>query len=68
MTPEQREALIEALVVDWRDAFYGGLDNILDDILVHGRIGYADFTDEELVDAARVQGLFDQLEQLGIRQ
>jgi hypothetical protein len=55
LTSEQREALTDALVEDWKESIVGDfrhLDGVLDDILVHGRIGYADFTDAELLKAA----------------
>lgn len=68
LLPEQREALIDALIDNRLDFII--TDRLgcvyLDDILVNGRRGFADYSDEELVESANLFGLEWRLEELGI--
>ena len=66
LTTEQREALTDAVIEGWRDRFLPNIDQIIDDILFHGRVGFSDYSDVELVDLAEEGGLHDRLVELGI--
>lgn len=69
LLPEQREALIDALVENWKDRLADGcinLDAVVDDWLINGRVGYAHHNDAELVGLAEDEGLEERLDELGI--
>lgn len=69
LLPEQREALIDALVENWKDRLADGcisLDEVIDEWLINGRVGYTKHSDWELVNLAEDAGLDDRLAELGI--
>ena len=65
LLPEQREALIDALIENWP----GHSDpNAIDTILLFGRVGFADYSDDELVTTAMEWDLTERLAELGIKE
>lgn len=63
LPPEQREALIDALIENWP----GHNDpDALEIVLLHGRRGFVEYTDDELVATAQDWELTGRLAELGI--
>lgn len=62
LTEEGRQKIIDALIEDWLDC---DIEENIRYWLVHGRRGYADFTDEELVVEAEnnVDWVLEELEE-----
>jgi hypothetical protein len=56
MTPERRDVLISALVEIWLNEPVSQLLQEVRGWLVHGRTGYAELSDEELLDLAEAWG------------
>lgn len=63
LLPEQREALIDALIENWPGRFDL---NAMDEILCNGRRGFVEYTDDELVTTAMEWDLTGRLAELGI--
>lgn len=66
LLPEQREALIDALIEDWHEVEFDDLMEYVDAWLINGRRGYVDYDDDELVSAAEKVDLHYRLAELGI--
>lgn len=60
-----REQMIEALVEDFKGLFEnpGFLDSFIEEVLIEGRVGYIQMTDEQLADLCEDAGI-DFKEQL----
>ena len=68
LMPEQREALIDALIENWRDANMHKIDDVIDSILLFGWTGLSEMTDESLIVHAEVYGLRERMDELGIKE
>lgn len=70
LTLEQRRVLIDALIEDWlsyiRNTFSDGEDFVAD-MLFNGRVGYSDYSNEELINACYGAELFIALEAAGVK-
>lgn len=69
LTEQQREILESALVKDWIEVLHQDFRvvySILEEVLLEGRIGFSNYTDDELIVACREAYLEDALEEAGV--
>lgn len=70
LTKEQRQILTDAIVEDFINSINDDSSfkrHFIDDILVNGRIGFRDYSDEELARTAYDLDLIDALEEAEVR-